>query len=40
MNALDETKWEYVQIEEDNKALNMTDTYIHTWRLEVCIMEW
>ncbi len=30
MNGLDETVREYVQIEEDGKALSMTDTHIHT----------
>jgi hypothetical protein len=30
MNGFDEIIREYVQIEEDRKALSMTDTYIHT----------
>ena len=30
MNGLDETMYEYVQIEEDRKTLSMTDTHIHT----------
>ncbi len=30
MNGLDETMYEYVQIEEDRETLRVTDTHIHT----------